>query len=110
MGEDIVLDTHCSISTPKGYLPGLPLPLLSKLKVRQLVLITAPISEIIGRRKADASRARDAESEAELRQHEEWNRLLLAAYSAASGAPAKIIVNSNGKLAEAQSALISLLD
>lgn len=107
--ENTILDTHCSISTPKGYLPGLPLLLLSSLKVRQLVLVTAPVSEIIGRRKADTSRVRDSETPESLQAHENWNKFLLAAYSVVSGAPAEIIVNANGKLELAQKKLLSLM-
>ncbi len=107
--ESVILDTHCSISTSKGYLPGLPLPLLSGLKVRQLVLVTAPVQEIIGRRKSDAMRVRDSETPESLQAHEGWNRSLLASYSAITGAPAEIITNANGKLDLAQKKLLSLL-
>ncbi len=110
MQGNVILDTHCSISTRKGYLPGLPLPLLSKLPVKQLVLITAPISEILGRRRSDTARRRDEETPESLKGHEDWNKFLLATYSVVSGAPAKIIVNSDGKLEEAQHALLALLD
>jgi adenylate kinase len=105
----IILDTHCSISTPKGYLPGLPYSLLSGLKVEYLVLITAPVEEIIGRRTSDATRARDAESPESLSEHDAMNRSYLAAYSCLTGAPAAIISNRNNALAEAQGKLLSIL-
>ncbi|HQT44905.1 MAG TPA: AAA family ATPase [Candidatus Micrarchaeota archaeon] len=38
----VILDTHCSIQTPQGYLPGLPKKLLEKLPVTGLVYVTAP--------------------------------------------------------------------
>ncbi|MCX8194639.1 MAG: adenylate kinase [Candidatus Micrarchaeota archaeon] len=109
MGGKVVLDTHCSIATPKGYLPGLPFHVISQLKVEQLILIVAPVEEIIARRKNDTSRQRDYDSISSLKAHEEWNKFLLATYSALCGAPAKIIVNSNGKLKEAQEELLSTL-
>lgn len=104
-----ILDTHCSISTPKGYLPGLPYSLLSGLQVEYLVLVTAPIAQIILRRKSDATRVRDSESEQSLSEHDSMNRSFLAAYSCLTGAPAMIISNSNGSLEEAQKRLLSLL-
>jgi len=110
MGGGVVLDTHCSIATPKGYLPGLPFSLLEKLDVSQLVLITAPIKDIIARRNADKSRVRDAESEGMLQQHHDVNMALLAAYAAFCGAPARIIVNSQGNVEEARQALLSLFE
>ena len=104
-----ILDTHCSISTPKGYLPGLPHSLLSNLKVDYLVLISAPIDEIISRRQSDKTRVRDAESFESLSEHDAMNRSFLAAYACLSGAPAMIILNRNGGLEAAQQRLLSLL-
>jgi adenylate kinase len=109
MKGNVVLDTHCSISTPKGYLPGLPLSILSKLSVSQLVLITAPISEIMSRRKSDATRIRDSDAESSLREHDDMNRFFLASYAMATGSPARIIINSQGKVEEAQKELLALL-
>lgn len=105
----ILLDTHCSISTPGGYLPGLPLSLLSKLHVDKLVLITAPVEEITARRQADKTRVRDSEPAESLLEHDQMNRALLAAYACATGAPAAIISNRQGKLDSAQAKFLSLL-
>jgi len=109
MGEKTILDTHCSIATPKGYLPGLPYSLLVKLHVSQLVLISAPIKEIIGRRKSDTTRVRDAESEESLSEHDAMNKAFLATYSCLTGAPALVILNKDGGLGEAQKKLLSIL-
>lgn len=109
MEGKILLDTHCSISTLNGYLPGLPLPLLSKLKVEQLILITAPASEILVRRQSDKTRVRDAETLESILEHEAMNLSLLAAYAFATGAPCAIISNRQGKLQGAQEKLIALL-
>lgn len=109
--RSIILDTHCSINTPRGYLPGLPFSLLSKLDVETLVLITAPPGEILARRRKDmeaAGRVRELD-EAGLIEHEGINRAFLAAYSAFSGAPACIIVNRDGGLENARAKLSSLL-
>jgi len=109
MDGKVILDTHCSISTPKGYLPGLPYSLLSRLKVEYLVLISAPIDEIIARRQSDKTRVRDAESRDSLAEHDSMNRSFLASYSCLTGAPAMIILNRNGGLEAAQQRLLSLL-
>ena len=109
MQGKLILDTHCSVSTPKGYLPGLPYSLLSNLKVEYLVLISAPVAEILGRRKSDTTRVRDAEPEETLSEHDSMNRSFLAAYSCLTGAPAMIITNKNGSLEAAQQKLLSLL-
>jgi len=109
MKGKILLDTHCSIHTPNGYYPGLPFDLLKHLRVDALVLITAPVNEILGRRKSDAARERDFQSERELEEHLRLNEAYLAAYSAFSGAPALVIENANGKLDVAVERLERLL-
>ncbi|MCX6772351.1 MAG: adenylate kinase [Candidatus Micrarchaeota archaeon] len=108
MTGKVILDTHCSIQTPNGYLPGLPYSLLSKLTVDKLVLINAPAEEILARRKADTTRVRETNIE-EIREHDNVNISFLAAYSALTGAPAVIISNRQGKLEEAQQKFLSLL-
>jgi len=105
-----ILDTHCSIKTGRGFLPGLPKKLLEKLHVDQLVLIAAPIDDIIQRRESDTSRVRDSESREDLQLHHDFNLGLLASYASISGAPAKIIWNRNGGLEAAQKELVALLE
>lgn len=107
--RNVILDTHCSISTPGGYLPGLPFAFLQKWQVERLVLITAPIKDILARRKSDTTRVRDADTASALEEHEQMNRAYLAACSVLTGAPAIILVNANGKLAEVQERFRALL-
>lgn len=38
---NLIIDTHCTIKTPLGYLPGLPEPVLRKIKPDLFVLIEA---------------------------------------------------------------------
>lgn len=109
MEGKLILDTHCSISTPDGYLVGLPDSILAKLSVERLIYITAPVSEVIARRSSDPTRIRDAESSRSLQQHDDHNKGLLKHYSETAHAPYEIIYNRQGKLEEAQAKLLSLL-
>lgn len=104
-----ILDTHCSIQTPKGYLPGLPFELLKKLKVERLVLLSADIDEIFNRRKNDSTRTREVKKE-DIIEHDQMNKAYLAAYSAFSGAPAMIVMNHDKKLSEAVEKFAQVLD
>ena len=61
--ENIILDTHCTVKTPFGYLPGLPAESLQKLSPRLFVLIEAFPHEIARRRSSDRTRERDVEDE-----------------------------------------------
>ena len=106
----VILDTHCSIKTSRGYLPGLPFSLLEKLPVDSLALITATPEEIMGRRKADETRVRDPEPIDSVREHDLMNKSLLAAYAAHRGCPARIIYNHDGKLEDAVRQLKQMLE
>jgi adenylate kinase len=96
--RQVVLDTHCSVNTPKGYLPGLPYSLLKDLNVERFVLITAPIEDVLRRRQKDASRIRDAQSPESLKEHDDMNKAMLASYAILGGAPATILINADGKI------------
>lgn len=106
MTGKVILDSHCSVATPRGYYPGLPFEFLKLLKVEALVYITANPDEISKRRENDPSRIRDKDN---IHQHDLMNHSYLASYSAFSGAPATIIYNNSGKLEEAVSKLQALL-
>ncbi len=109
MDKKNILDTHCSIQTTKGYLPGLPFDLLKKLKVERLILLSATIDEIYNRRKNDCARTREMNKD-EIIEHDQMNKAYLAAYSAFTGAPATIILNRDNKLQEAIEKFALLLD
>jgi adenylate kinase len=110
MTGNVILDTHCSINTPTGYYPGLPHTLLSKLKVDALVLVGAPMGQILTRRRADTSRVRDEQTEEMLAEHVRINEGMLSAYAILSGAPATVIQNHDGKLHESVARFVRILD
>ncbi|NYZ79560.1 adenylate kinase [Candidatus Micrarchaeota archaeon] len=101
MQGKIILDTHCSIHTATGYMPGLPFEQLRKLKVEYLVFISAPARDILGRRQRDTTRKRDVVGIGDVERDLAVNISYLCAYSALSGAAASIIMNSDGKLEDA---------
>lgn len=100
MGE-IIVDTHCTIKTPRGYLPGLPAWVLEKLKPSAIVLVEADPAEIQGRRESDATRIRDADSIEAIAEHQEQNRRFAAAYSTLTGATVHTVYNHDGKVDDA---------
>ncbi|MBU0533010.1 adenylate kinase [Candidatus Micrarchaeota archaeon] len=106
MKGKVILDTHCSISTPSGFFPGVPFNYLKMLKVDAVVLITADVEEVAKRRADDPTRKRDAD---DIALHDQMNRAYLAAYSAFTGAPAVVIFNRQGKLEEAVAQLQRIL-
>jgi adenylate kinase len=107
MEGKVILDTHCSISTPKGFFPGVPFDYLKMLKVDALVLITADVEEVAKRRAEDPTRKRDVD---DIALHDQMNKAYLAAYSAFTGAPAVVIYNRQDRLDEAVAQLQAALE
>lgn len=98
---DVIVDTHCTIKTPKGYLPGLPQWVLEALRPDTIVLVEASPKEIYGRRAKDASRDRDADTVEDIDLHQQVNRAAAMAYATLTGATVKIVYNHDKKVNEA---------
>lgn len=98
--ENVIIDTHLAIETPKGILPGIPRWILEEIDIDRVVLIEADPKEVKARRKKDKSRERsDFQLPAEL--HQELNRNYAAVVSTFTGALIKIIKNEENKINEA---------
>jgi adenylate kinase len=96
-----IVDTHCLIKTKEGYLPGIPMTVLAMIAPHAVVLVEAPAAQIHGRRQKDGSRARDADSQADIEEHQQLNRSTAAAMGVVSGATVKIVPNLDGGLEDA---------
>jgi len=105
----VLLDTHCSIKKPEGYLPGLPRWVLEALKPESILIIEAPSEEVIARRTKDVARRRDQELIAEITEHQQLNRAIAMAYAAMVGATVRIIKNRDGRLSEAVREMVEAL-
>lgn len=92
MGK-VVVDTHCTIKTPHGYMPGLPEWVIKRLNPKAIIVVEADPEEIYRRREKDRTRKRDPDSVEDIREHQEVNRAIAMTYSALTGAPVKIIKN-----------------
>jgi len=100
MGK-VILDTHCTIKTPKGYMPGLPEWVIKKLNPEAIVVVEANSQEIYNRRKKDTSRNRDPDSIEEIEEHQMMNRAAAMSYAALSGSTVKIVFNHDDNIDEA---------
>jgi adenylate kinase len=106
----MIVDTHMSIKTPAGYLPGLPSHNLSVLKPDLLVLVEAEPREISRRRMKDATRKRDAAVEEAVREELLFSRFMAGASAVLAGAPVKVVVNAEGKQEEAAREIFEALE
>lgn len=107
--DNIIVDTHCTIKTPKGFLPGLPKWVLDELQPDMFVLLEANGDEILMRRINDTTRIRDLEKLSDIKLHQEMNRAVSMAYAALTGATVKIIKNHDNKLDESVEEMIKTL-
>jgi len=92
---DVVVDTHASILTPSGYMPGLPEWTARALNPDVIVLVEATPDEIAGRRSKDASRARDSD---DIDLHQNVNREYAATAAVMTGATVSIVENHDNQV------------
>ena len=98
---NVILDTHCTVKTPKGYMPGLPEWVLKKLKPTAIVVVEADPDEIYKRRAKDTTRNRDPDSEEEIAEHQQINRAAAMSYATLTGATVKIVFNHDNAIDKA---------
>ncbi len=96
--KNVIVDTHCTIKTPKGYLPGLPEWVLRKLNPTAIVIVEADPQEIYDRRAKDTTRNRDPDSVEKIAEHQMMNRAAAMSYATLTGATVKIVFNHDNAL------------
>ena len=110
-GEGIlIVDTHATVRTPAGYMPGMPAWCIEALKPHVIVLVDATSKEIQDRRAGDKTRKRDREEKSGLELQQCLN--LSAAMSGAvlCGATVKVIWNHDNGLEKAAKELADLVE
>jgi adenylate kinase len=107
--DNVIIDTHCTVSTPSGYLPGLPSWVLEELKPDIVVLVESNEDQILKRRLSDTTRTRDVEGYQSIKDHQNYNRYMAAAYSMLTGCTVKSIKNQDFLLENAINEMVTLL-
>ncbi|MFG1449210.1 MAG: adenylate kinase [Thermoplasmataceae archaeon] len=95
--ENVVIDTHMTIKTPDGYMPGLPEWVIRELKCSAYFVIEADPESILKRRTSDGTRSRDSEMLDDIIEHQSINRSFVASCSIYTGATVSLIKNEDGK-------------
>lgn len=108
MGK-VIVDTHCTVKTPKGYLPGLPAWVLEALRPATIVLVEAADGDILKRRQNDTTRKRDEDSIDSIREHQETNRRFAAAYATLTGATVFTVRNNDGQVEQAMKDILTVV-
>jgi len=104
-----IIDTHMSIKTNEGYLPGLPYHVLQLLKPEMFILVESRPNEISSRRIKDTDRKRDKAAEEAVNEELLFSRLMAGACAVLTGAPIKIVINAEGKQEEAAKEILKAL-
>jgi adenylate kinase len=107
--SNIIVDTHCTIKTPAGFLPGLPKWVLDELQPDIFILVEADNDEILMRRLSDTTRIRDMEKISDIQLHQEMNRAAAISYAVLTGATVKIIKNHDNRLEEPVEDMVNTL-
>lgn len=111
MMDNIIIDTHCTVKTLYGYLPGLPHDVLAVINPQRIILVETNPKDIEIRRKKDAGiRRRDTENLDEMHLHQLMNRIAAMSYATMVGATVKIIHNRQGKIEEVAQEIVKTLD
>jgi adenylate kinase len=106
---NILIDTHASVKTPKGYLAGLPEWVLREIMPDLIVLVETDDDQILMRRLTDETRSRDKEGSRSIAEHQQFNRSIAAAYAMVTGCSIKIIMNPDFLLERSSSELADVL-
>lgn len=105
----VIIDTHLFINTLEGYYPGLPMELINLLEPSNLILIIAKPEEIYHRRQNDSTRDRDIISIESIQNEIDVSKMLLSSCSVISGAPFKIIANTENHLHDCVKNLVNII-
>ena len=106
---NIIIDTHASVKTPKGYLPGLPEWVLHEIMPDLIILVETDEDQILLRRLGDETRERDMEGSGGIAEHQQFNRSFGSAYAMLTGCTVKIVHNPDFLLEKAVTDMAEVL-
>jgi adenylate kinase len=106
---NVLIDTHASVKTPKGYLAGLPDWVLREIMPDIIILVETDDDQILMRRLTDETRTRDKEGSRSIAEHQQFNRSIAAAYAMVTGCTIRIITNPDFLLERSSTELAEVL-
>jgi adenylate kinase len=106
---NVLIDTHASVKTPKGYLAGLPEWVLREIMPDLIVLVETDDDQILMRRLSDETRSRDKEGSRAIAEHQQFNRAIAASYAMLTGCTIKMITNADLLLDRAADEMAAVL-
>ena len=108
-GDIVIVDTHMLISTPDGYLTGLPSWVAEELRPDVIILIEADPAGIVRRRLNDNTRNRDLEEIESIKLHQDLSRSTAISCAVLIGSILKIVNNPPGNPDKAAEIIANIL-
>lgn len=102
----VLVDTHYSIKTEKGYLPGIPPWVAERIEIENIIVVEADEHQILERRAKDMSRSRELEG---IKEHQMVNRGFAIALAQIKGAVLSIVKNEEGKADECAQKILEIV-
>lgn len=102
----VLVDTHYSIKTEKGYLPGIPPWVAERIEIENIIVVEADELQILERRAKDVSRSRELEG---IKEHQMVNRGFAIALAQIKGAVLSIVKNEEGKADECAQKILEIV-
>jgi adenylate kinase len=98
-GKNYIIETHAALKTPQGYLPGLNLDILEKIKPDAFIVVEASAQSIWERRNQDPSRERNDDSSLfDVEVNLEITRNFASSFAIAIGSTLSIVENKQGEI------------
>jgi len=87
----VLIDTHLSVKTPSGYIPGGGTHMMRHIKPDGIILMEFRPEDVLARRKKDKSRHRDRETKEEIDTQQHVNQEIAFAISNEFDIPVDIV-------------------
>jgi len=87
----VLIDTHLSVKTPSGYIPGGGAHMMKRIRPDGIVLMEFRPQDVLARRKKDSSRFRDKETAEEIETQQHVNQEIAFAISIEFDIPVDIV-------------------
>ncbi len=106
----LLVDTHAIVKTPTGFWPGLPRPVVEKLRPDSIVVIEAPPEQVVARQARDTGRVRKDVADVDtVREMMAMARAAAVASAVLVSASVYVVENPEGRAREAAQRILELL-
>ncbi|HEX9804427.1 MAG TPA: adenylate kinase [Candidatus Dojkabacteria bacterium] len=107
--KNILIDTHATVKTPQGYMPGFDREMLEKLDPDVFIVLWAQPDAIMARRQEDDSRQRDEDSRKEIEEGLRLTRQMASIYSVLANATYVEVENIQNNLESAVKNIVDVI-